>query len=211
MAPAVSIVRTSVGNTASVTAAFARLGCDVRVTESPNEITDAPLLILPGVGAFGAAMASLESRDLVEPIRRRIESLRATLLICLGLQLLCDASDESPGVAGLGIVRGTVERFEMVQPVPQIGWNEVVPPSSSRFLKRGFAYYSNSYRLDVLEEPADWQVARTEFGQPFVAALERNNVLACQFHPELSGQWGLDLLRRWIASESVGAACSRRA
>jgi len=207
MASDVSIVRTSVGNTASVTAALVRIGCNVRLTESAAELDDAPLLVLPGVGAFGAAMSSLESSGLVEPIRRRIEANRPTLLICLGLQLLCEASTESPGVRGFGIVRGTVDKFVDVQPVPQIGWNEVIAPPTSRFARRGYAYYSNSYRVVPLEIPLDWTVAISDFGRPFVAALERGNVLACQFHPELSGSWGSDLLRRWIASESAGAAC----
>jgi len=199
----VCIVRTSVGNTASVCAAFARLNMKTQIVADANAVSGARMLVLPGVGAFGAGMSSLYERELVAPLRNHIESNKPTLAICLGLQLLCTSSTESPNVRGLGIIDAAVQRFEGVQPVPQIGWNEVVPPSDSRFLTRGYAYYSNSYRLT--DAGPGWKVAYTDFGKPFVAAIERGPVLACQFHPELSGEWGLALIMRWVSAES-GAA-----
>jgi imidazole glycerol-phosphate synthase subunit HisH len=207
MPNAVDIIRTGVGNIASVRAAFARLGIESRMIDDAARVTNARLLVLPGVGAFAAGMSSLQQRGLVDSLRRRIEQNKPTLAICLGLQLLCQASTESPGVSGFGIIRETIERFERVQPVPQIGWNEVEPQTDSRYMTRGFAYFSNSYRLASVSPSSGWKCAYTDFGQPFVSALERGSVLACQFHPELSGAWGLALLKSWAATESAGVMC----
>ena len=123
--------------------------------------------------------------------------------ICLGMQLFAEASEESPGEAGLGIVPGTAERFRSADiRIPQLGWNEVIPQTGCRLLQPGHAYFANSYRL--AQVPAGWHGALTTHGEPFVAAFERGPVLACQFHPELSGAWGRALLTRWLeAGERV--------
>jgi imidazole glycerol phosphate synthase glutamine amidotransferase subunit len=121
----------------------------------------------------------------------------------VGLQVLCDASEESPGVPGLGLVPGTVRRFPSTVRVPQFGWNRVEAPPGG-FLESGYAYYANSYRLDAA--PAGWTAATSDHGGPFVGALRRGDVLACQFHPELSGAWGLAMLGRWLRGETAGGA-----
>lgn len=196
------IVRTGTANTASVVAAAERLGLVPRLTTDGGLVREAPLAILPGVGAFGAAMEAIREAGLEETLRERLLAGRATLCICLGLQVLCEASEETPGVRGLGVIPATIGRFSNGLRVPQLGWNEVVPDAGCRLLTRGFAYYANSYRLS--EQPAGWNVARTTHGSAFVGALERGKVLACQFHPELSGPWGLGLMRRWMESAESG-------
>lgn len=195
----VSIVRTGVANTASVRAAFARLGCDTELIDTPRDIDRSAFLVLPGVGSFAAGMEALRSHSLVERMRTRIQGDRPTLAICLGMQLLGTSSEESPGVEGLGVLDVDVLRLDAPGlRVPQFGWNRVVAPQDAVSLASGHAYYANSYCLR--HRPAGWQAATTVHGTEFVAAIERGSVVACQFHPELSGAYGAQLLERWLAS-----------
>ncbi len=199
----VAIVRTGSANMASVMAAFARLGWAVREADSPADVANAERLVLPGVGAFGAAMGAINRLGIADVLRARIDAGHPTLCICLGLQVLCESSDESPDVAGLAAIPARVTRFmHPTARVPQLGWNSVAPNQGCRFLRAGDAYYANSYRIasDRLE---GWNVATTQYAGTFIAACERGGVLACQFHPELSGGWGADLLSRWLAQEGV--------
>jgi len=199
--PDVVILPTGVANTASVLAAFRRLGATPRLSEDLADVREAGHVVLPGVGSFGAAMERLRALGLVEPLKARIAADRPTLAVCVGLQVLAEASDESPGVAGLGVLPGTVRRFPSAVRVPQFGWNRVVAPAGAGLLASGSAYFANSFRL--ADVPAGWRAALSHHGGPFVAALERGRVLACQFHPELSGAWGLELLRRWLEGSAV--------
>jgi len=191
----VLIVPTGTANTASVLAAFERLGVCPRLEDDAGVIADARYVVLPGVGAFEAAARRLDELGLREVLRERVEAQRPTLAICLGLQLLCTASEESPGAEGLDLVRGTVRRFAPELRVPQLGWNRVVP-RGCELIEPGDAYFANAYRLAT--RPENWTCATTDYGGPFASALERGPVLACQFHPELSGDWGARLLARWI-------------
>ncbi len=201
----ITIVRTGVANTASVAAAFARLEVESDVTDDPRAVEEAPLAVLPGVGSFEAGMARLRDAGLVDVLRARIDGDRPTLAICLGMQMLCAGSAESPGVRGIGVIDATLSRFTDEAPtVPQIGWNRINPDQSARMLQTGFAYFANSFRLT--ESPDGWAAAWAEYAGPFVAAMERGHVLACQFHPELSGPFGLDLLARWLERAREGAA-----
>lgn len=193
----IQVVRTGTANLASVLAAFRRLGAEPVITSDPHVVRSAEHVVLPGVGAFGAAMTELHQAGLVDSIRERLQSGRRTLTVCLGLQLLASHSDETPGVTGLSVFNTTVTRFPDTVRVPQLGWNEVSPDPGCRLLTPGHAYYANSYRLT--DVPEGWHGAWSEHGGRFVGAIERGQVLACQFHPELSGAWGLDLLRRWLA------------
>jgi imidazole glycerol phosphate synthase glutamine amidotransferase subunit len=199
----VVIVRTGVANTASVAAAFERLDTPTTITDDPCALEGARLLVLPGVGSFEAGIGRLREAGLIEPLARRVANERPTLAICLGMQMLCRASEEAPGVEGIGCVDGVLARFSDAPTVPQIGWNRVVPGSGAAILTAGHAYFANSYRLT--EAPAGWTLAWSEYSGPFVAALERGPILACQFHPELSGRYGLDLLSRWLARAREGA------
>lgn len=207
IAPEVVVVRTGVANLASVLAGLRRAGAMPRIGNEPRDIEQAGHLLLPGVGAFAAGMRQLTSDGLVEPLRARIAAGKPTLAICLGLQLLCAASEEDPGVQGLGLISGVVRRFPDSVRVPQMGWNSVEPDPNCRILQPGYAYFANSFRLT--ECPTGWQAAYAEHGGRFVAAIENGAVVGGQFHPELSGQWGLGLLQRWLGTSagSGGASC----
>ncbi len=195
---AVVVVRTGTANTASVLAGLERCGVQPCLSDQPGEVAAAWAVVLPGVGAFAAVMQRLHELDLTTVLRERIAAGRPTLGICLGLQVLAGSSEESPGVAGLGVLPVAVTRFNGTVRVPQLGWNSVEAEAGCRLLSDGAAYFANSYRLT--EVPPGWSGAWSVHGEPFVAALERGSVLACQLHPELSGDWGHDLLRRWLAA-----------
>lgn len=205
MSAVVTIVRTGVANTASVSAALRRCGCARVLSDSAREIERAALLVLPGVGSFGAGMESLRAHGLVGVLRERIAVGRPTLAVCLGLQLLCEASEESPGVTGLEIVPARVTRFGEGVRRPQFGWNRVEVDPACGTLAGGYAYFANSYRLT--EVPPGWVGATAEHGGRFVAAIERGPVVGCQFHPELSGPWGIDLIGRWLANAREASTC----
>jgi len=192
----VTIVPTGSANLASVRTAFQRLGANCDLATDAASIAQAERLVLPGVGSFAAAMSRLEADGLVEAIVTRIADGRPVLAVCVGLQILCAASGESPGARGLGVVRKSVMSFTGDVRSPQMGWNRVTPDPGCRRLREGYAYFANSYRLG--DAPVGASVAWSEHGGPFVAAFERGSLLACQFHPELSGAWGLELLRRWL-------------
>lgn len=192
----VHVVRTGVANLASVLAALQRAGAEPVLAAEAETIRAADRLVLPGVGAFGAAMEALRRLSLVEALSERVAQGRPTLTICLGLQLLAASSEETPGETGLGVVPDPVTRFRGNVRVPQMGWNEVSPQAGARWVRPGFAWFANTYKLDRI--PSGWWGATADHGGPFVAAIERGDVLACQFHPELSGGWGADLLGRWV-------------
>lgn len=193
----VVVVPTGTANLASVLAGLRRTGADPTLANAPEQVERADRVVVPGVGTFGAAVSALESAGLGEPVARRIADGRPTLAVCVGMQILATASDESPG-NGLGVVDARVRRFDGEVRIPQLGWNHVEPQPGARFVTPGWAYFANSYRLDTV--PQGWVGATSDHGGPFVAAMERGDVLACQFHPELSGSWGLALLERWLAA-----------
>ena len=197
----VVIVRTGSANLASVVAAFERADAEVLLTRDRAAVDTASRLVVPGVGAFGSVCHSLDRYDLGPSIADRIHAGRPTLAICLGLQSLAESSDENPDVRGLGILQEKVTRFADGLRVPQLGWNRVVAGDGARLLEDGVAYFANSYKLDTI--PDGWKGATSDHGGPFVAAIERGSVLACQFHPELSGHWGQRLIERWLDTEEI--------
>ena len=203
-APEIVIVQTGCANLASVGAAFARLGVRARASADAEEIAGAAGVVLPGVGHFGPAMRSLRERGLNAAIIERIARGRAMLAICLGMQMLCDGSEESPEVPGMGVIPGRIERFAGALRVPQMGWNKIVPSASRLMLEPASMYFANSFRLGAISE--GWEGAASEYGEPFVGAIERGTLLACQFHPELSGASGMRLLKRWVATAVCGEA-----
>ena len=194
--PTVTILKTGLANLASVRAAFARLGVATKVVNDPTSVAHADRLVVPGVGAYGEAMAALNAAKLTQPLQTRIHSGKPTLGICLGLQLFGLGSDESPGVSGLGCVPARTTGFTETVLSPQMGWNLVSPTPASTLLEPGYAYFANSYRFTAI--PTGWNGATAEYGGALVAALERGAVLGCQFHPELSGEYGERLLARWM-------------
>jgi glutamine amidotransferase len=194
----VVVCRTGTANLASVFAGLRRAGGAPRMAETPADIENAGHVMLPGVGSFGHAMETLRESGMAAPLVARFAAGRPTMAICVGLQLLCASSEESPGVEGLGVIEADVFRFSDNVRVPQFGWNHVTANTDCRLIASGHAYFANSYRL--AERPAGWAVAIAEHGGTFVAAMERGALLACQFHPELSGAYGHALLSRWIAT-----------
>jgi len=195
----VLIVRTGAANLASVVAAFERLGRTVQITDNAFAVTRAQRVVLPGVGAFAPVAKRLAESRLGDAIRNRVERGLPTLAVCLGLQLLAKGSDEGEGATGLGVLPVSASRFPNDVVVPQLGWNVVETDPGCRMLTEGAAYFANSFRL--VECPSGWNAAWSDHGGRFVAALERDEVLGCQFHPELSGAWGEALLRRWLGEQ----------
>lgn len=199
------VVRTGVANTASVAAALTRCGIEPVLSTEPGEIERADLVVLPGVGSFGSGMRALKGAGIDALLSRRVADGRATLCVCLGMQLLAESSEESPGVEGLGVIPARVTRFPDHATVPQFGWNTVTPDAGRGPVEPGYAYFANSYRYTGA--PVGWGVAYTEHGGRFVSALWRGRVVACQFHPELSGAWGMRLIRGWALAAQETAQC----
>src|SRR5258705_4929615 len=197
------IVDSRVANLASIAGAFRRLHATITVTADADVVRTAARLVLPGVGAFGAGMAALRARGLDIAIRDVAARGTPLLGVCLGMQMLCDASEEAPGVTGLGIIAGTCRRLPANVRIPHLGWNRVTPEPEARLLSPGVAAFANSYALR--EGPAGWTTAWTTHGVPFIAALERGPTIACQFHPELSGAYGAALLERWLTGKIARA------
>lgn len=183
------------GNLHSVEKALVRTGAEVRRVRTAREVEDVDWLVLPGVGAFGDAAAALQSQGLTEAVRCWLREDRPFLGICLGYQLLFEASEESPGVAGLGWLPGQVVRFPAsVGKVPHMGWNEVKFRSGSGWEEAsGFYYHVHSYY--PAEVPDEAVVCETEYGLRFASGIRVGRVAAFQFHPEKSQRAGLDLLR----------------
>jgi len=195
----VAIIDTGLANVRSVEVALARLGADPRRIVEAVDLARADRVVLPGVGAFAPGMANLHRRDLASALRQRALAGRPTLAVCLGLQLLCEGSDEDPGGRGLGVIPGRVRRLPASARVPNMGWCTVANGDDA---PAGHAYFAHSYAVPGGDlgrlRAGRWQVLTADHGGPFLAAARRGGVLACQFHPELSGPWGAGLLRTWL-------------
>lgn len=203
----VTLLDYGAGNVKSLYNALVALGCDVEQTDEPAKVAAAAVLLFPGVGAFGACMSMLERKQLVEPLKAYIRAGRPFLGICLGMQTLFEASDESPGVRGLGIVPGTVGRFDGTRlglAVPQIGWNGIIPRQASPLLDAlspgDAVYFVHSFRAPLGAAAPEWVLCETEYGERFVSGIQRGKVAAVQFHPEKSGPVGLAVLGGFISS-----------
>ncbi len=192
----VQIIDTGIANIASVKAAFDRLGCNTAITNNADVIRQSEYVVLPGVGSFGAGMRALNRFGLGQVIVDRITSNAPLLGICLGMQLLCSSSEETRGVNGLGIIDAEITRFPNSVRTPQHGWNRV---------SDGYAYFSNTYRLSTI--PDGWDGELSFHGESFVAMLRRGTTLACQFHPELSGDWGKNILSEWLQCREGVSTC----
>lgn len=199
----ITIIDYDAGNLKSVEKALVFLGEEVRVTRDPEAILDADKLILPGVGSFGDAMKNLHDFELVEPIKKAVASGVPFLGICLGMQLLFESSEESPGVEGLALLPGKILRIPPAEglKIPHMGWNSLAireGASLYRGIPEGtYVYFVHSYYLRA-DEPAH-VAATTEYGIKIDASVEAGNVFGCQFHPEKSGEKGLRILANFAA------------
>ena len=195
------------GNVRSVINALESLGETVKVVESGEDILSAEKLVFPGVGAFGAMMQILHAKGFVEPLRSYLQSDRPFLGICLGLQALFEESSEALGTQGLGLLPGKVKRFNIDLSVPHIGWNGLIIKQPSRIFN-GLSgdekfYFVHSYHVDTADEES--VLTTTDYGYPFVSAIQKGNIIATQFHPEKSGRAGLQILQNFLdmAAEKI--------
>jgi len=197
----IAIIDYQMGNLRSVQKGFEKVGHQATITSDPKELMRADKVVLPGVGAFGDAMAELRRRELIEPIREIVAAGTPFLGICLGLQLLFDVGYEGGEQPGLGILPGKVVRFELPQgfKVPHMGWNRGQFRQPSPLLAGiedgAFFYFVHSFYA----VPRDTSVVAIEadYGQPFCAAVAKGNLFATQFHPEKSQAAGLRMLKNF--------------
>ena len=189
------------GNLRSVERALASAGAEVALVENPTGLQGKDCLVVPGQGSFGDAILGLQERGLWQPLQEWIASGKAYLGICLGFQILWEASEEAPGVKGLSLIPGTVRKFNTAGlKVPLIGWCEVRPTSRAQeFFSGGdrYFYHVHSYRPE--SAPDDWLASETEYGGWFPSGVWKGKVAAFQFHPEKSQDSGIDLLRKVLA------------
>ncbi|MBI4023749.1 MAG: imidazole glycerol phosphate synthase subunit HisH [Verrucomicrobia bacterium] len=198
----IAVVDYGMGNLRSVEKALQRAGGDARIVQTAEGIASAERLVLPGVGAFADCMRNLTAQGLIEPLKRFIESGQPFLGICLGYQVLFERSEEGGDVAGLGILRGCVVRFrEAALKVPQIGWNRLRIRKPACPLLRGVADGSHVYFVhSYFPKPAEAALvcAETDYGAPFASMIWKENIVACQFHPEKSQAIGLKMLENFV-------------
>ena len=202
----IAIIDYGIGNLRSAEKAFQHLGFDAHLVSDPASLASAKKVVLPGVGAFGECMSNLESHGFVAPLRDAVTSGKPLLGICVGLQMLFEGSEESPGVKGLGLLKGRVRKFAGPQfeggsalKVPQIGWNSL-EVAGNQPLFRGLTagshvYFVHSFYAEATD-PAD-VLAWSEYGFRFCAAAGRGNIAGVQFHPEKSQNTGLQIIRNF--------------
>lgn len=198
----IAIIDYDAGNIKSVEKALQALGEEAVVTRDEQVILNAEKVILPGVGAFGDAMDKLHQYGLVPIIKKVVQKQTPFLGICLGLQLLFESSEESPGVEGLGILKGKILRIpeDGGLKVPHIGWNSLSYPHEGRLYagipEESYVYFVHSYYLAAEDESI--VKAATQYGTYIHASVEKDNVFACQFHPEKSSDTGLMILQNFV-------------
>ena len=202
----IAIIDYDAGNMKSVEKAVQFLGEEALITRNREEILNADGVILPGVGSFGDCMEKLRSFGLVEVIHECVALQKPFLGICLGLQLLFESSEESPGVEGLGVLQGKIVRLPSEEglKIPHIGWNNLHFPKERKSKGRlfegveedSYVYFVHSYYLQAKNPEIVTAVA--EYGAQIHASIEQGNVFACQFHPEKSSEVGLKILRNFI-------------
>jgi len=198
----IAIIDYDAGNLKSVEKALIKVGAEPVVTRDADVILQADKVILPGVGAFGEAMEKLKSFDLIDTIYKVVEKGTPFLGICLGLQLLFEYSEEKEGCKGLSLLKGGVKRIPDAPglKVPHMGWNSLKVTEDAKLFRNlpedPYVYFVHSYYLQA-EEP-EIVAATAEYGVTIHASVEKDNIFACQFHPEKSGEIGLAILKNFV-------------
>lgn len=207
MKPLVAVLDYGIGNLRSAQKSLERVGADARLTADQGLVADADAVVLPGVGNFGRCMEALRDARLDGVALDAINDGRPFLGICVGMQMLFDGSDECRGATGLGVFAGSVRWLPASVKRPQMQWNVLEPTRAGSLFAsaddRPWAYFLHSFHA-VPDDP-EVVAAYCDYGGPVVAAVERANVAAVQFHPEKSSTGGLALLARWAATVAVAA------
>lgn len=196
----IAIIDYGAGNLHSVKNSLEYIGADWIITGDPKIIKKADHVILPGVGAFGNAMNCMQENGLIDAVKDVALSGKPFLGICLGLHLLFEESEESPDVQGLGIFKGKIRRIpDCGLKIPHMGWNSIECAKDSRILSHDnpFVYFVHSYYVDPKDK--DIISSYTEYGKRLPVSIEKDNIFAVQFHPEKSGEAGLQILRKFIS------------
>ena len=196
----VAVIDYGAGNLHSVKNALDFLGAKSIITKNKDEILSSDHIILPGVGSFGDAMECINNSGLTDTIRKAADGSRPFLGICLGLHLLFERSEESPGIDGLGIFKGSVVKIpDCGLKIPHMGWNNIELAKESRILpdSNEFMYFVHSYYIEPLD--SDIISSHTVYGEKLAVSIEDGNVFAVQFHPEKSGEAGLSKLKKFIS------------
>ncbi|MCJ7740127.1 imidazole glycerol phosphate synthase subunit HisH [Candidatus Microgenomates bacterium] len=191
----IAIIDYGLGNLASVSNAFTKLGIPTEISSDPLVLTKTKALIFPGVGAAGEGMKNLAKKGLTKVIQEEVKRGKPVLGICLGMQLLFDKSEEG-NVNCLGLLKGQVKKFRKERKIPQIGWNQVTMKKLFfNIPDKSFFYFVNSYYCLPAEKSII--VGETDYGEKFASIIVQNNIIATQFHPEKSGKVGFQLLKNW--------------
>ncbi len=195
----IGIIDYGAGNLRSVKKAIDYLQVESRIVRHAADFAGISKLILPGVGAFGAAIDTLQAQALYDPVDAWLQADRPFLGICLGMQMLFESSGESEGIQGFGVFPGRVPPFRQGK-VPQIGWNQVAQvrpsPLFTEIADQAFFYFLHGYYVDAADESI--VIGQTEYGLTYTSAVARGNCYAVQFHPEKSGALGIQLLKNWV-------------
>lgn len=197
----IAILNYGVGNIQSVIKAFKLFTDEIYFTENPDIIKKSKAIVLPGVSSFGAAMNGLAEKNLISVIKEEINKNKLFLGICIGIQLLFEASDESPGVAGLSIFKGRIKKFSNDLIVPQIGWNTVKLTKKNNLLFKDvhnneYFYFVHSYFADPFDKSIISSI--TEYGIDYASSIWQDNIFALQFHPEKSQEPGLQIIKNFV-------------
>ena len=197
----IALIDYGMGNLGSVAKALAKVGCEARITDDAEVVADARAVVLPGVGAFDDCVKNLTDRGLDVAVKAAIEQGKPFLGICLGLQMLFEASEEGGKHPGLGIIPGKVVRFRHDLKIPQIGWNQISiraqAPHLSGVPDGSWVYFVHSYH--VVPEDESIIATTTDYGYEFVSAVWKDNIFATQFHPEKSQAVGLKILESFAS------------